>query len=548
MRRGKPKRGGNKGNKGTTKIYFLIFAAGFVAVTFFLIGGILKSCTNDVKGIDLKRTLNAVGVKNLKDVGRTYQDLEAKYEASLQTIQSLQLKMERTKRNIPIGSVNNDAIPGIKPLQVGQKYADQGGEAAAAIEKHDEKSSNQLMPPPGEANRLPIQKAAIVGSDVAAIKKHNLRRDSKSTRNLHANNNDHNNNNNKQILGKTALVVICFNRPKYLRKTLDKIFEYYHNENDVTIFLSQDGRVSSVESVIDNFIAKFKMKFPDSPVPIHLFHTQSIGNGYMKLAQHFKYALNEIFVTRGHARTIIVEDDLEIAPDFFDYFNAMAPILDNDDTVMAISAWNDNGFQQFTTDATKVVRSDFFPGLGWMLNKRMWDEWGPKWPKGYWDDWLREPPQRKNRVTIRPEISRTFTFGKKGVSHAQFFERYLGKVVLNKEHINWKNLDFSYLNKESYDKELHDAVDKATATDVSTVKNIAYGHDNTLDHDVKIFYKSLDKGPQPSFHMLANQLGIMGDSKARVPRTGYLGIVSLRAGNGNNKRIFLVPAVDVKLK
>ena len=109
-------------------------------------------------------------------------------------------------------------------------------------------------------------------------------------------------------------------------------------------------------------------------------------------------------------------------------------------------------------------------------------------------------------------------------------------------------MDFSYLNKESYDKELHDAVDKATATDVSTVKNIAYGHDNTLDHDVKIFYKSLDKGPQPSFHMLANQLGIMGDSKARVPRTGYLGIVSLRAGNGNNKRIFLVPAVDVKLK
>ena len=43
---------------------------------------------------------------------------------------------------------------------------------------------------------------------------------------------------------------------------------------------------------------------------------------------------------------------------------------------------------------------------------------------------------------------------------------------------------------------MHDAVDKATATDVSTVKNIAYGHDNTLDHDVKIFYKTkkeLDK-------------------------------------------------------
>ena len=77
-----------------------------------------------------------------------------------------------------------------------------------------------------------------------------------------------------------------------------------------------------------------------------------------------------------------MEDDLEIAPDFFDYFHAMAPILDNDDTVMAISAWNDNGFDQYTTDPSAVVRSRFFPGLGWMLNKRLWDEWGPKWPKG----------------------------------------------------------------------------------------------------------------------------------------------------------------------
>ena len=47
----------------------------------------------------------------------------------------------------------------------------------------------------------------------------------------------------------------------------------------------------------------------------------------MKLARHFHFALNEIFVEKGFARVIILEDDLEIAPDFFDYFHAMAPIL-----------------------------------------------------------------------------------------------------------------------------------------------------------------------------------------------------------------------------
>lgn len=34
----------------------------------------------------------------------------------------------------------------------------------------------------------------------------------------------------------------------------------------------------------------------------------------------------------------------------------------------------------------------------------------------YWDDWMRRPEQRKDRACIRPEISRTRTFGKIGVS------------------------------------------------------------------------------------------------------------------------------------
>ena len=88
---------------------------------------------------------------------------------------------------------------------------------------------------------------------------------------------------------------------------------------------------------------------------------------------------------------------------------ALAPRLDADPTVIAISAFNDNGFRGMVSDATAVVRSDYFPGLGWMLNRDAWSEWGPKWPGGYWDDWLREPPQRKGRVTIRPEISRSAT-------------------------------------------------------------------------------------------------------------------------------------------
>ena len=30
-----------------------------------------------------------------------------------------------------------------------------------------------------------------------------------------------------------------------------------------------------------------------------------------------------------------------------------------------------------------LYRSDFFPGLGWMITDRLWDELRDKWPKSY---------------------------------------------------------------------------------------------------------------------------------------------------------------------
>lgn len=34
------------------------------------------------------------------------------------------------------------------------------------------------------------------------------------------------------------------------------------------------------------------------------------------------------------------------------------------------------------------------------MPRRLWEEVEPKWPEAYWDDWLREPAQRKERQVI----------------------------------------------------------------------------------------------------------------------------------------------------
>jgi alpha-1,3-mannosyl-glycoprotein beta-1,2-N-acetylglucosaminyltransferase len=84
--------------------------------------------------------------------------------------------------------------------------------------------------------------------------------------------------------------------------------------------------------------------------------------------------------------------------------------------------------------------------VGWLMTRKLWDEMGPKWPKGFWDDWLREPDQRKGRVTIRPEVSRSGTFGEDGTSEGQFFEQ-IAMIKINKDPIDFSKINLNYLLK-----------------------------------------------------------------------------------------------------
>lgn len=65
--------------------------------------------------------------------------------------------------------------------------------------------------------------------------------------------------------------------------------------------------------------------------------------GYFKIARHYKWALDEVFMRQKFEAVIMNEDDLNISPDFFSYFEAMHKILVADQSLFCVSAWNDNG-------------------------------------------------------------------------------------------------------------------------------------------------------------------------------------------------------------
>lgn len=62
---------------------------------------------------------------------------------------------------------------------------------------------------------------------------------------------------------------------------------------------------------------------------------------------------------------------MDISSDFFDYFLATRSLLEKDKTLLCVSAWNDNGKANLINlNAQNLFyRSDFFPGLGWMMTK-----------------------------------------------------------------------------------------------------------------------------------------------------------------------------------
>lgn len=326
-----------------------------------------------------------------------------------------------------------------------------------------------------------------------------------------------------------VLVMAC-NRVT-VRRCLDKLLQHRPSETLYPIIVSQDCGHQDTAAVIQSYGTKVKhLKQPDlGDLPVRPEHKKF--QGYYKISRHYRWALNQVFRTLGHSAVVIVEDDLEVAPDFFEYFRALHPLLRSDPSLWCVSAWNDNGREGFVDpgQSSLLYRTDFFPGLGWMLLKDMWEELEPKWPASFWDDWMRQPEQRKNRACIRPEISRTITFGRQGVSLGQFYDKYLKFIKLSSQFVPFTKLDLSYLKEETYKRNFEKEVYSAPTVTFEDVKQGKL----TGPGPFRLQYSSKD-----SFKIMAKNLGVMEDLKSGVPRAGYRGVVSFMS---RGQRVYLAP-------
>lgn len=68
------------------------------------------------------------------------------------------------------------------------------------------------------------------------------------------------------------------------------------------------------------------------------------GENYYHIALHYRFALQRLFaLPERYEGVIILEEDIDIAPDTLAYFRAMRRVMLRDPTIWTVSAWNDNG-------------------------------------------------------------------------------------------------------------------------------------------------------------------------------------------------------------
>ncbi|XP_032382206.1 protein O-linked-mannose beta-1,2-N-acetylglucosaminyltransferase 1 isoform X2 [Etheostoma spectabile] len=253
------------------------------------------------------------------------------------------------------------------------------------------------------------------------------------------------------------VAVIAGNRPNYLYRMLRSLLSAHGvNPQVITVFI--DGYYEEPMDVVELFGLKGVQHTPIS-----------IKNA--RVSQHYKASLTATFNLHPEANyAIVLEEDLDISIDFFSFLSQTVHLLDEDDSLYCISAWNDQGYEHTAEDPALLYRVESMPGLGWVLKKSLYkDELEPKWPTPEklwdWDMWMRMPEQRKGRECIIPDVSRSYHFGIIGLNmNGYFHEVYFKKHKFNTvPNVQLRNVDG--LKRDAYEVEIQSLLKEAQVLD-----------------------------------------------------------------------------------
>ena len=223
------------------------------------------------------------------------------------------------------------------------------------------------------------------------------------------------------VLGSAVIAILTHDRLEYFPACLRSVLAA-RNADQFTIAVSMDSAANfdlfkaETAAVLDDGVDR-SIEFWEHSIPTNGEEFPADAG----ITRHLKVLFDRAFET--HDYVIVLEDDLVVSSDFFEFFQATGHLLptSSGSGIYCVSAWNDQGLPRLVLDESKVIRTDFYPWLGFLLHKSFWvgameHEW-PFWTASRWDYdwWLRLDSSLRSKSALIPEMPRIHHISQRGL-------------------------------------------------------------------------------------------------------------------------------------
>ncbi len=165
-----------------------------------------------------------------------------------------------------------------------------------------------------------------------------------------------------------AVVVVTFNRPHSLNRLLSSIAQAYYPISDIPLIISIDYQDSEAHNEVVKIAEEFEWKYGEKRV---IEHKENLG-----LRKHI---LSCGCLTEIYSAVIVLEDDIYVSRQYYDYTQQMLDVFVDDEHIAGISlyshAWNVNANRPFMPEPSgyDVFLMQFAQSWGQCWNVRMWN-------------------------------------------------------------------------------------------------------------------------------------------------------------------------------
>lgn len=225
----------------------------------------------------------------------------------------------------------------------------------------------------------------------------------------------------------------------------------------------------------------YDQKFEESGLLAKLYNFPTLQlNSSTKYVLLFEKALEEIWKLYPTATHVIVfEEEVIPTKDFLHFMSQCWASLNKDPTLIGISAWNENGFENISSLPDVAYRGRMFPGLGFLLTKSFYmtalkGRMSSCCHKRSWYGWFADLPPTLEMIF--PDISRVKRRQFLGLTeNAELIREYFNRPRAMSSGKSVAIMNALSLTSDAYETELKNLITSSSPLVMDNVRDCISG-------------------------------------------------------------------------